>query len=178
MNGMEHSHEFTQPVSKADRVLLAHQLELAAADRLRYPTGARDAEAGGLHRAGPSRPGSVRTTSTMANAGGAPNGVETDDSITKRSPGCTTGRTRTPVVGLFYASPVANPEGFAGRTNLARPQERLLRGADAPLGADHDATKAQCDAVGGTLLKQTMKLLHVWVVPGWESPEGVFAHLS
>jgi len=49
---------------------------------------------------------------------------------------------------------------------------------DAPLGADHDATKAQCDAVGGNLLKQTQYLLHVWAVPGYESPEGVFSHLS
>jgi hypothetical protein len=51
-------------------------------------------------------------------------------------------------------------------------------GIDAPLGADHDATKKQCDAVGGNLMKQTQYLLHVWAVPGYESPEGVYAHLS
>ncbi|MGZ4795338.1 MAG: hypothetical protein ACXV8T_05540, partial [Acidimicrobiia bacterium] len=51
-------------------------------------------------------------------------------------------------------------------------------GVDAPLGADHGATKAQCDKVGGSLLKQTQYLLHAWVVPGYESPEGVYAHLS
>ena len=33
-------------------------------------------------------------------------------------------------------------------------------------------------AVGGNLLKQTQYLLHVWAVPGYESPEGVFSHLS
>ena len=27
-------------------------------------------------------------------------------------------------------------------------------------------------------MKQTQYLLHVWVVPGYESPEGVYAHLS
>jgi len=42
----------------------------------------------------------------------------------------------------------------------------------------HGATKAECDAVGGNLMKQTQYLLHVWVVPGYESPEGVYAHLS
>ena len=51
-------------------------------------------------------------------------------------------------------------------------------GVDSPLGADHNATKAECDAVKGSLLKQTGYLLHVWVVPGYESPEGVFSHLS
>ena len=40
------------------------------------------------------------------------------------------------------------------------------------------ATKQQCDKVGGSLLKRTQYLLHVWVVPGYESPEGVYAHLS
>ena len=43
---------------------------------------------------------------------------------------------------------------------------------------DHDATAAQCDAVGGNLLQQTQNLVHVWAVPGYESPEGVFSHLS
>ena len=27
-------------------------------------------------------------------------------------------------------------------------------------------------------MKRTQYLLHTWVVPGWESPEGVYAHLS
>ena len=51
-------------------------------------------------------------------------------------------------------------------------------GIDTPLGADHEATAKECDTVGGSLLKQTQYLLHVWVVPGFESPEGVFSHLS
>ena len=51
-------------------------------------------------------------------------------------------------------------------------------GIDTPLGADHSATTAECKAVHGNLLKQTQYLLHVWVVPGYESPEGVFSHLS
>src|SRR3954471_9002026 len=179
MNGMEHSHEFTQPVSKADRVVLAHQLELARQTALKYPTVA-DAEAGGLHRAGPFAPGLGAHYIDYANAGGAPDGVETDDSVTKPLAWMYDGtHPDSRVVGLFYASSVANPEGFAGPNDTWHVHKNVcLRGADAPLGADHDATKAQCDAVGGTLLKQTMKLLHVWVVPGWESPEGVFAHLS
>ena len=38
--------------------------------------------------------------------------------------------------------------------------------------------KEQCDAIGGNLLQQTQYLLHTWVVPGYESPEGVFSHLT
>lgn len=49
---------------------------------------------------------------------------------------------------------------------------------DTPLGADRGATRAECDAIGGNLIEQTQYLLHVWVVPGYESPEGVFSHLS
>src|SRR4051794_13190263 len=37
-NGEQHSHGFTQPVSKADRVALAHQMELARQTALQYPT--------------------------------------------------------------------------------------------------------------------------------------------
>ena len=55
-NGEQHTHGFTQAVSKADRVLLAHQMELARETALQYPTVA-DAEAAGLHRAGPFSPG-------------------------------------------------------------------------------------------------------------------------
>jgi hypothetical protein len=87
------------------------------------------------------------------------------------------------VVGLFYGSTVKNPEGFAGPNDTWHVHHDVCikpspTGIDSPLGADHDATEKQCDAVGGTLMKRTQYLLHVWVVPGYESPEGVYAHLS
>jgi len=53
----------------------------------------------------------------------------------------------------------------------------LFYGA-APLGADRDATREDCDEIGGNLIEQTQYLAHVWVVLGFESPEGVFAHVS
>ena len=50
---------------------------------------------------------------------------------------------------------------------------------DTPFGADTTVSKALCDTVpGGVLDKQTPYMLHVWVVPGYESPEGVFSHLN
>ena len=88
------------------------------------------------------------------------------------------------VAGLLYQSAAENAAGFAGPNDTWHVHHDICikTGAngvvDAPLGADHDATQEQCDAVGGQLLEQTQYLLHTWVVPGYESPEGVFSHLT
>jgi hypothetical protein len=37
-------------------------------------------------------------------------------------------------------------------------------------------TKTQCDALGGVFTAKTVWMVHAWVVPGWESPLGVFSH--
>ena len=37
-------------------------------------------------------------------------------------------------------------------------------------------TRAQCDAVHGDFMRRTTWMVHAWVVPGWESRGGVFAH--
>lgn len=182
-NGEQHNHGFTQPVSKADRVLLAHQMELARQTALLYPTVA-DAEAAGLHRAGPFSPGLGAHYIDYANAGGAPDGVMNDDAIRRPLAWIYDGtHPDSHVAGLFYASAVKDPAGFAGPNDFWHVHKNVCikpgpTGVDAPLGADHDATKAQCDAVGGSLIKQTQMLLHVWAVPGYESPEGVYSHLS
>ena len=78
---------------------------------------------------------------------------------------------------------VKDPEGFAGPERRVAPAPRHLHQAVADrhrrtARRGPRRTKRECDAVGGTLLKQTQYLLHVWVVPGYESPEGVYAHLS
>lgn len=33
-----------------------------------------------------------------------------------------------------------------------------------------------CDRYHGTFMKKTVWMVHGWVVPGWESPLGVFSH--
>jgi hypothetical protein len=182
-NGEQHGHGFTQAVSKEDRVVLARQMELARQTALRYPTVA-DAEAGGLHRAGPFSPGLGAHYINYAGAAGSPDGVMTDEAIGQPLAWMYDGtHPDSRVIGLFYGSTVKNPEGFAGPNDVWHVHKDVCirpsaTGIDSPLGADHDATKKQCDAVGGTLLKRTQYLLHTWVVPGWESPEGVYAHLS
>ncbi|MGZ6932325.1 MAG: hypothetical protein ACXVK4_17475 [Acidimicrobiia bacterium] len=182
-NGEQHTHGFTQPVSKADRVLLGHQMELARQTALRYPTVA-DAEAAGLRRAGPFSPGLGAHYINYGNGGGSPDGVMTDDAIGKPLAWIYDGtHPDSHIAGLFYMTGVKNPVGFAGPNDVWHVHHDVCikpgpDGVDAPLGADHGATKAQCDKVGGSLLKQTQYLLHAWVVPGYESPEGVYAHLS
>jgi len=110
------------------------------------------------------------------------------------------------VVGLFYMSFATNQnnvKGFAGPNDVwhvhknicivGNPAAAFLGGnkasasanfttklnmnaIDAPLGADRDATKAECDKYGGALTHITGPLLHVWTVPGYEDDLGPFAH--
>jgi hypothetical protein len=90
----------------------------------------------------------------------------------------------SPVSGLFYSAVVADPAGFAGPNDVWHQHSNICittsadGGIDAPLGADNDATQAQCAAVGGNLIPATGPLLHVWTVPGYEDSQGVFAHLN
>jgi len=184
-NGMQHGHSFTQPISDADRATLAHQMELARQVALQYPTVAA-AEAAGLRRAGPFAPGlGAHYLSNFANSLGTPDGVMTDDWVRHPLAWIYDGtKPDSKVAGLFYGTMVQEPAGFAGpndiwhtHTNICL-KNRPDGSVDAPLGADQPVTKKMCDGVGGSLLKTTPKLAHVWVVPGYESPEGVFAHLT
>jgi hypothetical protein len=183
-NGEQHAHSFTQAISPSDRVELARQLTLARQVALQYPT-VKDAEAAGLRRAGPFSPGLGAHYISYGNALGNTDGVMSDDDIRKPLAWIYDGtHPDSHIAGLFYMTGNADPAGFAGPNDTWHVHHDICikTGAggvvDAPLGADHDATQAQCDAVGGKLLKQTQYLLHAWVVPGYESPEGVFSHLS
>ncbi|MFM7616934.1 MAG: hypothetical protein ACKO72_05675 [Actinomycetes bacterium] len=182
-NGEQHDHAFTLPLTERERVELGRQLALARETALRYPTVA-DAEAAGLRRAGPFAPGLGAHYINFGNASGPPDGVMTDEWIGRPLAWMYDGTKPTSrIAGLFYGSAVKDPEGFAGPNDVWHAHRNACvvqtpTGIDAPLGADQPVTERQCDAVGGTLIRQTQQLLHVWVVPGYESPEGVYAHLS
>ena len=45
-----------------------------------------------------------------------------------------------------------------------------------PFAPDRDVKRSQCDAVHGQFMPRTVWMVHAWVVPGWESPKGVFSH--
>jgi hypothetical protein len=183
-NGVQHNHGWPLPVSPSDQVLLDHQMALAQQTALTYPTLA-DAKAAGMFRAGPFSPGLGTHMIRGADyAYGAGTGVMTDAQIEHPLAWIYNGtKPDSHVVGLFYQSSVPNPAGFAGPNDVWHQHTNICittgpSGIDAPLGADHDATVAQCNAVGGHLIAATGPLLHVWAVPGYEDPQGVFAHLN
>ena len=182
-NGKREHRSMTLAVSKADRRILARQMVLARETALKYPTVA-DAEAGGLRRAGPFTPGLGAHYLNLGNVGGAPDGVMTDEWIARPLAWIYDGtHPDSRIAGLFYSSSVKIPKGFAGPNDMWHAHKNVCLvygpdGIDTPLGADRGATSEECNKIGGQLIRATQKLVHVWVVPGYESPEGVFSHLS
>ena len=148
-NGEQHAHTFTQAVSPADRAELARQLTLARQVALQYPT-VKDAEAAGLHRAGPFSPGLGAHYINYAGALGNTDGKMTDAAIRKPLAWIYDGtKPDSHIAGLFYMTSNADPVGFAGSNDTWHVHHDIcIKPAangtvDAPLGADH-ATKAQC----------------------------------
>ncbi len=184
-NGVQHNHGFELPLSPTDRKELARQMVIARETAMEYPTLA-DAVRAGLHRAGPFSPGLGTHMIDLANlAYGAGTGPMTDAQIRHPMAWIYDGtKPDSPVAGLFYSALVPDPAGFAGPNDVWHQHTNICvvlnkgGGIDVPLGADHDATVAQCDAVGGRLMKATGPLLHVWVVPGYEDSLGTFSHLN
>ncbi len=82
------------------------------------------------------------------------------------------------IVGLMYTGGAATaPEGFAGpNDHWHRHSGVCLKGADVLFPVDADVTAEQCSAAGGRYMATTTWMVHAWVVPSWESPNGVFSH--
>jgi len=76
------------------------------------------------------------------------------------------------------------PEGFAGSNDQRHNHTKVCitvrpgGSIDSPLGADTGAPKELCDKYGGTLIANTGYMVHVWTVPGYESPQGVFSNVN
>jgi hypothetical protein len=87
-----------------------------------------------------------------------------------------------PVVGIMYeAFGATPPSGFVG------PNDHWHRHSNVcvqftggkiavPFAADQDVTPQECADVHGQFMQKTVWMVHAWVVPGWESPQGVFSH--
>ncbi|HLM18032.1 MAG TPA: hypothetical protein VK549_09445, partial [Acidimicrobiia bacterium] len=86
------------------------------------------------------------------------------------------------VIGLMYYAMGNAPEGFAGPNDHWHRHSAVCikygaeRKIDVPFPADAEVTKEQCAGVGGVFMSITGYMVHAWVVPGWESPQGVFSH--
>ena len=165
------------PLDTATRAALGDQLVVAREAALRYPTVA-DAKAAGYIQAGQFSPGAgAHYVSVRGYSGG----------FDPAAPGSliyegTNDTSR--IVGLMYLSLNGDiPEGFVGpNDHWHRHQNVCVKfGAgqiEVPFPADSDVTAAMCSGAGGRLLVTTTWMVHAWVVPGWESPQGVFSHAN
>jgi hypothetical protein len=82
------------------------------------------------------------------------------------------------MVGLmYYAMGNTAPDGFAGpNDHWHRHSNVCTAGATVLSPPDADISQADCTALGGRFMTITGWMVHAWVVPSWESPDGVFSH--
>jgi hypothetical protein len=160
------------PLDAPTRALLAQQLVAARDAAMRYPTVA-DAERAGYHLVG----GGFGPGSGAHYVGGF-RGFGTFDPANPPTLIYDGISPTSQIVGLMYLGGGSTaPEGFAGpNDHWHRHSNVCLRGTDSLFPADSDVTAEQCRAAGGNFMAITTWMVHAWVVPGWESPQGVFSH--
>ncbi len=170
------------PLDATDQTVLTTQLSEALQAAERYPTVA-SAKAAGMILAGGMAPG-VGAHYQLISAE-AFKGINPDGSVNPEYPASwiySSTANNAPVVGVMYESlNEAAPSGFIG------PNDHWHRHSNVcvqfnngkigvPFAADQNVTPQECSDVHGDFMKKTVWMVHAWVVPGWESPQGVFSH--
>ena len=92
----------------------------------------------------------------------------------------------SPIAGFMYSSfaSASDTQGFAGPSDRWHSHSRicikpLVGGAVDDLGGEGSITEEDCTRQGGIFIKEALdRLLHVWTVPGFTSPVGVFSHAN
>lgn len=188
-NGVQHVMAPDVPLVKipaATRTEMFRQLALTMDVVKKYPT-VKDAEAAGYRRAGPFLPGlGTHYVGGRTSRGGA----LTDDDILHPSTIIYAGnKPESPIAGFMYIAGVTagasspEPEGFAGPNDHWHYHTGIClvagaNGAREALGFDGSITQADCGTRKGMWVAATQYLLHVWTVPGYSDPLGVFAHVN
>jgi len=166
-----------QPLDATTRTTLKMQLSEARDYALRYPT-VTDAMGAGFRVAGGFAPGSGAHYISYG-------GLTGSGSFDPAKPLALIYDGTSPtsqIIGLmYYGLGDTAPEGFAGPNDHWHRHSNVCiksgpGGIETPFPADQDVTAAQCTAAQGSLLKTTGYMVHAWVVPSWESPQGVFSH--
>jgi hypothetical protein len=170
------------PLNPTDQAILSQQLAQASQAAMRYPTVA-SAKAAGMILAGGMAPG-VGAHYQLISVDGF-KGINPDGSINALYPASwiyASTANNAPVVGVMYESLSDKaPSGFIG------PNDHWHRHSNVcvqftngkigvPFAADQNVTPQECADVHGQFMKKTVWMVHAWVVPGWESPQGVFSH--
>jgi hypothetical protein len=169
------------PLDPATQALLTQQLGQAAQAAMRFPTFG-SAKAAGMILAGGMAPG---VGAHMQNFSGSFDSVNPDGSVNAAHPASwiyAGTAPNDPVVGLMYISfGKTAPAGFAGPNDHWHQHSnvcvKFANGMIAvPFAVDQDVTPQECADAHGVFMKKTVWMVHAWVVPGWESPQGVFSH--
>ncbi len=164
-----------KPLDPATRAVVAAQLVSARQAALRYPTVA-DATRAGFILAGGFAPLTGAHYVDLGHAVGP---------FDPSHPGAYIYDGTHPtskIIGLMYLGADVNPPaGFAGPNDHWHRHANTCvifggGGIKVPFPADSDVTKTECDNAKGTFMRRTTWMVHAWVVPGWDSPAGVFAH--
>jgi hypothetical protein len=164
------------------RARLIHQLALTQEAVELYPTVA-DAEAAGYRRTGEFNPG----LGVHYSGAGAPDldGVMSDDEIRRPSTLIFDGsRSDSPLAGFMYLTSSMSgeqPEGFAGPNDFWHAHQgvciRFVAGGEIN-ALDGGLTEQECRERGATYVDVTTSMVHVWTVPAYTNPVGVFAEAN
>ena len=168
------------PLGAADQAVLSQQLTQALFAAEKFPTVA-SAKAAGMILAGGMAPGvgahyQVVGASDLTSLNGQFNPLEPASWIYAST------ADNAPVVGVMYESLTAQPPaGFVGPNDHWHRHANVCVKFDAgeiavPFAADQNVTPQECSDVHGIFMKKTVWMVHAWVVPGWDSPQGVFSH--
>jgi hypothetical protein len=190
LSKLENGHQHATGEVKLDPVTqasLTQQLNGTSKLIAKYPTIAA-AEAAGYRRAGPFSPGLGTHYIGLGNR-------NMDDDLIQGIDGpmypalIYDGITPdAPLAGFMFTSlnggAGKEPEGFVGPNDHWHYHTRVCivyrNGViESPLGADREnISLADCQKVGGRLMVITTYMVHVWSVPGYESPKGVFSEIN
>jgi hypothetical protein len=171
-------------LTPAQRQELAIQLVAARSTALKYPTVAAATQAGYI-LAGEFTPGAGAHYVSIS--GSASSFLGHTSTMDPARPLALIYQGTAPtsrIVGLMYgAFTAAPPEGFAGpndhwhrHTNLCITFDKGQIGI--PFPPDSNVKKSACDALHGQFMRETLWMVHAWVVPSWDSPQGVFSHAN
>ena len=168
------------PLGAADQAVLNQELTQALFAAEKFPTVA-SAKAAGMILAGGMAPGvgahyQVVGASDLTSLNGQFNPLEPASWIYAST------ADNAPIVGVMYESLTAQPPaGFVGPNDHWHRHANVCVKFDAgeiavPFAADQNVTPQECSDVHGIFMKKTVWMVHAWVVPGWDSPQGVFSH--
>jgi hypothetical protein len=184
-NGHQHGTAADVKLDPATQTALTQQLNQLSPLITRYPNIAA-AEAVGYRRAGPFSPGLGTHYSTMGRSIPADVIQGVDGPMTPLLIFDGTAPD-SPIAGFMLTSLGRSadnpPEGFVGPNDHWHYHTRVCIVTrdgviEAPLGADGNVSLADCKQVGGSLIGVTTNMVHVWTVPGYESPNGVFSAIN